>query len=56
VEGDYVACQAAISGSFVRNFTHLAVGPLPPNGQRVTFEPITIVRYDAPGRLVAEWI
>src|SRR5215216_2976957 len=37
VEGDYVACQTAITGTFVREFTHSPAGPLPPNGNRVVF-------------------
>jgi predicted ester cyclase len=41
VEGDYVACQTTIAGTFVREFTHSPVGPLPPNGSRVVFELIT---------------
>jgi predicted ester cyclase len=56
VEGDYVACQTTIAGTFVREFTHSAVGPLPPNGQRVTFELMNIFRYDEDGRLADEWI
>src|SRR4051812_16921572 len=32
VEGDYVACQTTITGTFVREFTHSPVGPLPPDG------------------------
>jgi hypothetical protein len=38
VEGDYIACQTTITGTFVREFTHSPVGPLPPNGRRVVFE------------------
>jgi predicted ester cyclase len=56
VEGQYVACQTTIAGTFVREFTHSPVGPLPPNGQRVTFELINIFRYDDDGRLAEEWI
>jgi predicted ester cyclase len=56
VEGDYVACQTTISGIFVREFTHLPVGPLPPNGDRVVFELINIFRYDDQGRLAEEWV
>jgi predicted ester cyclase len=55
VDGDYVACQTIIAGTFVREFTHSPVGPLPPNGQRVTFELTNIFRYDD-GRLAEEWI
>jgi predicted ester cyclase len=32
------------------------VGPVPPNGQRVTFELTNIFRYDDQGRLADEWI
>jgi predicted ester cyclase len=56
VEGSYVACQTTIAGTFVREFTHSPVGPLPPNGQRVVFELINIFRYDDHGRLAEEWI
>jgi predicted ester cyclase len=56
VEGDYVACQTTISGTFVREFTHSPVGPLPPNGGRVVLELINIFRYDDQGRLAEEWV
>ena len=56
VEGQYVACQTTITGIFVREFTQSPVGPLPPNGQRVTFELTNIFRYDDEGRLAEEWI
>jgi predicted ester cyclase len=56
VEGDYVACQTTITGTFAREFTHSPVGPLPPNGQRVTFELTNVFRYDDEGRLAEEWI
>jgi hypothetical protein len=41
--------------ALVREFTHSPVGPLPPNGQRVTFELTNIFRYDDQGRLADEW-
>jgi predicted ester cyclase len=56
VEDNYVACQTTIAGTFAREFTHSPVGPLPPNGQRVTFELTNIFRYDREGRLAEEWI
>jgi predicted ester cyclase len=56
VEDNYVACQTSIAGTFVREFTHSAVGPVPPNGQRVRFELTNIFRYDDEGRLAEEWI
>jgi predicted ester cyclase len=55
-EGDYVACQTTISGTFVREFTHSPAGPLPPNGRRVAFELMNIFRYDEQGRLAEEWV
>jgi predicted ester cyclase len=56
VEGDHVACQTTITGTFVREFTHSPVGPLPPTGNRVMFELMNIFRYDDAGRLAEEWI
>jgi predicted ester cyclase len=56
VEGDYVACQTTIQGTFAREFTHSPIGLLPPNGQRVMFELTNIFRYDDHGRLAEEWI
>jgi predicted ester cyclase len=56
VEGDYVACQTTITGTFVREFTHSPIGPLPPNGSRVVFELSNIFRYDEQGRLAEEWV
>jgi predicted ester cyclase len=56
VEGDYVACQTTIAGTFVREFTHSPVGPVPPNGSRVVFELMNIFRYDDQGRLAEEWV
>ncbi len=56
VEGDYVASQTTIAGTFAREFTHSPVGSLPPNGQRVSFELSNIFRYDDEGRLADEWV
>jgi len=56
VEGNYVACQTTITGTFVRQFTQSPVGMLPPNGQRVTFELTNIFCYNDEGRLAEEWI
>lgn len=56
VEGDYIACQTTIAGTFAREFTHSPAGPLPPNGSRVVFELANIFRYDEQGRLAEEWI
>jgi predicted ester cyclase len=56
VEGNYVACQTSITGTFVREFTHTPVRPLPPTGNPVVFELINIFHYDDDGRLAEEWI
>jgi predicted ester cyclase len=56
VEGDYIACQTTIAGTFAREFTHSPVGPLPPNGERVVLELMNIFRYDEQGRLAEEWV
>src|SRR6188472_2100328 len=56
VEGDYVACQTTIAGTFVREFTRSPVGPLPPNGRRVVFDLMNIFRYDDDGRVAEEWV
>jgi predicted ester cyclase len=56
VEGNYVACQTTIAGTFAREFTHSPAGSLPPNGKRVTFELSNIFHYDDEGRLADEWI
>ncbi|MFB4304327.1 ester cyclase [Actinomadura sp. NTSP31] len=55
-EGDHMACQTWIEGTFVREFTQSPAGPLPPNGERVVFDLINIFRFDDQGRLVEEWV
>jgi predicted ester cyclase len=55
-EGEYVACQTTITGTFVREFAQSPVGLLPPNGGRVVFEIMNIFRYDEQGRLAEEWV
>jgi SnoaL-like polyketide cyclase len=54
--GNYVACQTSIAGRFVREFTHGAVGALPPTGDPVVFDLLNVFRYDGDGRLAEEWI
>ena len=54
-EGDHIACQTWIEGTFVREFTQSPVGPLSPNGHRVTWDLMNIFRLDDQGRLVEEW-
>jgi len=55
-EGNYIACQTWIEGTFVREFTHSPAGPLPPNGQRVVWDLSNIFRFDDHGRLIEEWV
>jgi predicted ester cyclase len=56
VEGNYVACQTWIDGTFVREFTHSPAGSLSPNGQRVVWDLLNIFRFDDQGRLIEEWV
>lgn len=56
VEGDYIARQTSIAGTFAREFTHSPAGALPPNGAHVVFELINMFRYDGQGRLAEEWV
>jgi predicted ester cyclase len=55
-EGDHLACQTWIEGTFVREFTQSPAGPLPPNGKRIVFDLINIFRFDDQGRLIDEWV
>src|SRR5580693_2927520 len=56
VQGNYVACQTWIEGTFAREFTRSPAGPLPPNGKRVVFDLSNIFRFDDEGRMVEEWV
>jgi predicted ester cyclase len=55
-EGNYIACQTWIEGTFLREFTHSPAGSLPPNGHRVVWDLSNIFRFDDQGRLVEEWV
>jgi predicted ester cyclase len=55
-EGDTVACQTWIEGTFVREFTQSPAGPLPPTRTRVVMDLINIFRFDDHGRLTEEWV
>ncbi len=55
-EGNLIACQTWIEGTFVREFAMSPAGPLPPNGQRIVMDLINIFRFDDGGRLVEEWV
>jgi len=55
-EGNTLACQTWIEGTFVREFTQSPVGPLPPTGTRVVMDLINIFRFDDHGRLIEEFV
>lgn len=55
-EGDTVACQTWIEGTFVREFTQSPAGPVPPTGTRVVMDLINIFRFDDDGRLTEEFV
>ena len=55
-EGEYIACQTWIEGTFVRPFTHSPVGLLQPTGGRVVMDLMNIFRFDDEGRLVEEFV
>ncbi|MBR8744926.1 ester cyclase [Nocardiopsis sp. MG754419] len=56
VEGDLLACQTWIEGTFVRPFTQSPVGTLEPNGARVVWDLINIFRFDDQGRIIEEFV
>jgi hypothetical protein len=56
VEGDTMACQTWIEGTFVNEFTMSPAGALPPNGARITMDLINIFRFDDQGRLIEEFV
>lgn len=55
-EGDYVACQTWIEGTFNRPFTASPTGTLDPNGDRVVMDLMNIFRFDEDGRIVEEHV
>lgn len=55
-EGNTMACQTWIEGTFTREFTKSPAGPLPPNGARVVMDLINIFRFDVDGRLTEEYV
>ena len=55
-EGDLVACQTWIAGTFTGPFTHSPVGRLEPNGARVVWDLMSLFRFDKRGRLVEEFV
>lgn len=55
-EGDVVACQTWIEGTFARPFTHSPAGTLEPTGSRVVMDLMNIFRFDDHGRLTEEFV
>jgi len=55
-EGDIIACQTWIEGTFVRDFTQSPAGSLPPNGKKVVWDLINLFRFDDEGRLIEEYV
>jgi predicted ester cyclase len=56
VEGNNLACQTFIEGTFVREFTQAPGGPIAPNGRRILFDLINIFQMDDEGRLIHEYV
>jgi predicted ester cyclase len=56
VEGNTIACQTWIEGTFAREFTRSPVGSLPPNGRRVIWDLSNIFTFDDGGRITEEWV
>lgn len=55
-DGNDIACQTWIAGTFERPFTQSPVGALQPTGGRVVWDLINIFRFDDAGRLVEEFV
>lgn len=53
-EGNFIACQTWIEGTFVRPFTQSPVGAVEPTGTRVVMDLMNIFRFDDDGRLIEE--
>ncbi len=56
VDGDLIACQTFIEGTFVRPFTQSPAGEVAPNGERVLMDLSNVFRLDDEGRMVAEFV
>jgi predicted ester cyclase len=55
-EGELIACQTWIEGTFTGPFTRSPAGELKPNGARVIWDLMSIFRFDDRGRLVEEFV
>ena len=55
-EGEYIACQTWIEGTFTHPFTQSPAGRLEPTGARVVMDLMNIFRFDDEGRIAEEWV
>jgi SnoaL-like domain len=55
-EGEYIACQTWIEGTFARPFTQSPAGRLEPTGAHVVMDLMNIFRFDDEGRLIEEYV
>ncbi len=55
-EGQYIACQTWIEGTFARPFTQSPAGRLEPTGARVVMDLMNIFRFDDDGQIAEEWV
>jgi predicted ester cyclase len=55
-EGEYIACQTWIEGTFVHPFTQSPAGRLEPTGARVVMDLMNIFRFDDEGRIIEEHV
>ena len=55
-EGNLIACQTWIEGTFTAPFTHSPAGRLEPNGARVVWDLMNMFRFDERGRIVEEFV
>ena len=55
-EGDLIACQTWIEGTFTRPFTRSPAGRPEPNGARVVWDLMSMFRFDDRGRLAGEFV
>ena len=55
-EGEYIACQTWIEGTFVRPFTQSPAGRLEPTGAHIVMDLINLFRFDDQGRIIEEHV
>jgi hypothetical protein len=55
-EGNYIACQTWIEGTFTHPFTQSPAGRLEPTGAHVVMDLMNIFRLDDQGRIAEEYV